>query len=224
MTSLPASVTDTASLLARGGYIAGEALATSVFLALKLAAPAAARRRARHRQDRAGQGAGRDARPPARAPAMLRGPRSRLRRLRVELLAPAHPHPRRRSRRRGRLDLGAGARHLLRRLPPEASAAAGAGAVGGRPRAGAADRRTRPRRRAVRSVPAGDPRRLPAHHSRARRDRRQGAADHDPHLQPHARGPRRRPPPLLLSLDRFPQRRPRARDPVAEGARRPRPS
>ncbi len=39
MTSLPASVTETASLLARGGYIAGEALATSTFLALKLARP-----------------------------------------------------------------------------------------------------------------------------------------------------------------------------------------
>ena len=39
MTSLPASVPDTASLLARAGYIAGEALATSVFLALKLQRP-----------------------------------------------------------------------------------------------------------------------------------------------------------------------------------------
>ena len=39
MTSLPASVTETASLLARGGYIAGEALATSVYLALRLQRP-----------------------------------------------------------------------------------------------------------------------------------------------------------------------------------------
>jgi MoxR-like ATPase len=39
MISLPASVTETAALLARGGYIAGEALATSTFLALKLARP-----------------------------------------------------------------------------------------------------------------------------------------------------------------------------------------
>ncbi len=39
MTSLPTSVSSTAALLARGGYIAGEALATSVFLALKLQRP-----------------------------------------------------------------------------------------------------------------------------------------------------------------------------------------
>ena len=39
MTSLPSSVTETAALLSRGGYISGEALATSVFLALKLARP-----------------------------------------------------------------------------------------------------------------------------------------------------------------------------------------
>lgn len=39
MTDLPSSVAATASLLERGGYIAGEALATSVFLALKLQRP-----------------------------------------------------------------------------------------------------------------------------------------------------------------------------------------
>ncbi len=39
MSDLPASVTETAALLARGGYIAGEALATSTFLALKLKRP-----------------------------------------------------------------------------------------------------------------------------------------------------------------------------------------
>ncbi len=39
MSDLPASVTETATLLARGGYIAGEALATSTFLALKLKRP-----------------------------------------------------------------------------------------------------------------------------------------------------------------------------------------
>lgn len=39
MTSLPASVSEASSLLARGGYLAGEALSTSVFLALKLQRP-----------------------------------------------------------------------------------------------------------------------------------------------------------------------------------------
>ena len=39
MSAVPASVNDTAQLLARGGYVAGEALATSVFLALRLQRP-----------------------------------------------------------------------------------------------------------------------------------------------------------------------------------------
>lgn len=39
MTTLPASVSATATLLGSGGYIAGEALATSVYLALKLQRP-----------------------------------------------------------------------------------------------------------------------------------------------------------------------------------------
>ena len=44
---------------------------------------------------------------------------------------------------------------------------------------------------------------------------RQAAADHDPDLEPHARGARRRAPPLLLPLDRLPQRRPREREILA---------
>jgi MoxR-like ATPase len=39
MTDLPANVAETKSLLAKGGYLASEALATSVFLALKLRRP-----------------------------------------------------------------------------------------------------------------------------------------------------------------------------------------
>ena len=39
MTAIPQSVADTKSLLARGGYLADEALATSVFLTLKLQRP-----------------------------------------------------------------------------------------------------------------------------------------------------------------------------------------
>ncbi len=39
MTSLPTTVQETAALLSGGGYIAGEALSTSTFLALKLARP-----------------------------------------------------------------------------------------------------------------------------------------------------------------------------------------
>ena len=39
MADLPATVAETKSLLAKGGYLASEALATSVFLALKLRRP-----------------------------------------------------------------------------------------------------------------------------------------------------------------------------------------
>ena len=55
---------------------------------------AAARGRGRRRQDRGGQGAVAHARRPADSPAVLRGPRRRTRRLRVELLAAAPAHPR----------------------------------------------------------------------------------------------------------------------------------
>ena len=58
------------------------------------------------------------------------------------------------------------ARRVLRALPDQAAAAAGAGAGSGR-RAGAADRRARPHRRAVRGVPARGARRLPGHHPRS---------------------------------------------------------
>ena len=39
MTDLPATVSETRTLLGRAGYVADEAIATSVFLALKLGRP-----------------------------------------------------------------------------------------------------------------------------------------------------------------------------------------
>ena len=67
------------------------------------------------------------------------------------------------------------ARHLRPALPAEAAAARGA--VADRRRgAGAADRRARPHRRAVRGVPARGARRIPGDDPRARRDPRRRAA------------------------------------------------
>ena len=67
----------------------------------------------------------------------------------------------------GEHDRGAArTRRVLRALPDQAAAPAGARARPGG-RAGAADRRARPRRRGVRSVPAGSARRLPGDRSRS---------------------------------------------------------
>ena len=112
-----------------------------------------------------------------------------------------------------------GARHLSRALPAAAAAAAGARA-GRRRGAGAADRRARPRRRAVRSVPARSAVRIPGDDSRARHDPRGDAADRRHHVESHARDPRRDQAPLPLSLGRLSGCRARARDRPAQGARR----
>ena len=56
-----------------------------------------------------------------------------------------------------------------------------------RARRGAADRRGRPRRRALRGLPARIPGRVPGEHSRDRHRARAGDAGHHPHQQPHAR-------------------------------------
>jgi hypothetical protein len=83
------------------------------------------------------------------------------------------------SRRRYR-PRSAGQRHLRRALPDQASAAAGAGA-GRQRRAGAADRRTRSRRRGVRSLSSRNPQRLPGDDPRARHGQGAGAADRHRH-------------------------------------------
>ena len=67
----------------------------------------------------------------------------------------------------------------------------------------AADRRNRPLRSGVRSLPAGVSFRLPDFDSGTRRDPRLRAAGRDPHLQPDARTARGVAPPLRLSLDRI---------------------
>ena len=99
---------------------------------------------------------------------------------------------------RGELDV----RHLRRALPDPPAAARSARAAC-RGRAGPADRRARPHRRAVRGLSARGAVRLPGDDSRARHDQGGADADRDHHLQPHARDPRRAEAPLLLSLGRL---------------------
>ena len=102
-------------------------------------------------------------------------------------------------------------RYLRRALSDQAAAAAGAGAGCGR-RAGAADRRTRPRRRGVRGVSAGNSQRLPGHDPRTRHREGAAAADRHRHLEPHPRNPRRAEAPLPLSLGGLSLRRARTGD------------
>ena len=123
-----------ATALEGAGYFADRRLATAVFLALKLAAPAAARRRAGRRQDRAGQGAGRGLAAPAGAAAVLRRAGAARGVVRMELRRAVAAHACRRtaarwSWQRRRAPAPAGrhrARGLPGALPDPPAAAAGA--------------------------------------------------------------------------------------------------
>ena len=107
---------------------------------------------------------------------------------------------------RGEAGPGDRARHLRHGVPDPPPAAPGP-RVQRRHRAGAADRRDRPRRRGVRGLPARDPVRLPGHGPRDRHDPRRAPAARDPHVEPDPRGPRRAQAPLPLPLDRLPDGR-----------------
>src|SRR6266702_758659 len=133
----------------------------------------------------------------------------------MELRPPDDRDPPRRSR-------SAGPRHgrggdLLGAFPHQAATAAGARADARRP-AGAADRRARPHRRAVRGLSPRDPLRFSGHHPGDRHGQGQGAADRRHHLEPHARDPRRAEAAVLLLLGRLPGRQARAHDPQGQGA------
>ena len=172
---------------------------------------AAAGGRGGRRQDRGGEGDRAGARRARDPPPVLRGPRRRARRVRVELRAPAAAHPGGpggNGRRVGALRPG---------VPdPAAAARGGRGRGAGR----AADRRDRPRRRGVRGVPARGAVGLPDHHPRARHDRGEAASLRDPDLEPDARAARRAQAPLPLPLDRPPVARAGDRDREAARARR----
>src|SRR3989442_3484472 len=149
---------------------------------------------------------------------MLRRTRYGVGSLRVELPAPDDRDPARRSARQGR-PRGARDRHFHRAFPDPATDPESTGAAGRR-RAGAADRRARSHRRAVRGVSARSARRVSGDDPGARRDRGAVAADCRHHSQPHARDPRRDQAALPLSLGRLPERCARACDRPAQGARR----
>ena len=164
VTALPTSIDDTLALLTGGGYVADRALATVLFLALKLGRPLFLEGEA---------GVGKTEIAKVLSAALGR----RLIRLQCyegldvasavyEWNYAGQMMAIRLAEAGGEVDRGAARkRRLLRALPRQAAAAAGARA-GSRRRAGAAHRRARPHRRGLRGLPARSPVRLPGHRSR----------------------------------------------------------
>ena len=138
--------------------------------------------------------------------------------VRVERAAPDDGDPPRRGGGRAPIARRSRARPLHRRIPVKRPILQ---ALDARRRcaARAAHRRARPRRRAVRGVPARGALGFPGDDPGAGRDPRDAAAGRGHHLQPHARDPRRDQAPLPLPLGRLSERGARARDPAR--ARRP---
>jgi hypothetical protein len=213
---LPASIDETAELLAGARYIADRALATVIFLSLRMRRPLFLEGEAGVGKTEIAKVLAQAPRPQAHPPAVLRGPRRRHRRLRMELLAPDDRDPAGRSRGRAR-PRAAGRRHLRLALPHPPAAAAGAGTERHR-RARPADRRARPHRRGLRGLPARGAVGLPDHHPRTRHHQGRRAPHRHHHVEPHPRGPRRAQAPLPLSLGRLPDA---ARELAIVTARRP---
>ena len=195
------TIEDLERALRDADYLPDRGLATALYLSLRLEKPLLLEGEAGVGKTEAAKALARALPRPADPAPVLRGPRRRARRLRVELLAPAAAHPR-----------GAGGHRLrggaVRAGVPDPPAAA----RGDRERrAGrAADRRDRPRRRGVRGVPARGALGLPDHDPRGGHDLGGAPAERDPDLEPHPRAARRAQAPLPLPLDRAPD--PRARD------------
>ncbi len=169
--SLPGSVSDTLDLLGRGNYVADRSLATAVYLALSLGRPLFLEGEA---------GVGKTEIAKVLAETLGR----RLIRLQcyegLDVASAVYEwnYPRQmieirlaeNGSREPRYGRGG---DLHRPLPHQAAAAPGARARSRRP-AGAADRRARPHRRAVRGLSPRGAVRFPDHHSRDRHD--QGAS------------------------------------------------
>ena len=166
----------------KADYLPDRGLSTALFLALALEKPLLLEGEAGVGKTEAAKSLADALGGAAHPPAVLRRPRRRARRLRVELSAPAASTS---APRGGAVSRG---RALRRRVPHPAAAARG-----DRPRraGGAADRRGRPRRRGVRGVPARGAVGLPDHHPRAGHDPRAAATGGRAHLEPHARAARR---------------------------------
>ena len=201
---IPASVDDTLAMLGSADYIADRSLATAVHLALHLKRPLFLEGEAGVGKTEIAKVLATALEAPADPPAMLRRSRRRLGGLRVGLRPPDDRDPPRRGSRGGpRRDR----KHdLFRPVSDQAAAVAGAGARPRR-RAGAADRRARPHRRAVRGLSPRAPLRFSGDDPRDRHDPRRAAADRHHHLEPHPRDPRRVEAALLLLLGRLSERR-----------------
>ena len=100
--SIPASIDAIEALLAGQGYVAGRALATVVFLALKLGRPLFLEGEAGVGKTEIAKALAAAPRPPPDPPAMLRRARRRLCRRRLELRRPDDRDPHRRGDRAGR--------------------------------------------------------------------------------------------------------------------------
>ena len=190
-------------LMESAEYVTDPAIATSVHLAMTLRKPLAHRGARRRRQDRGGQGDGARARHAAHSPAVLRGSGRRPGPLRVELPQADPPH-----QARGALRRVSPQRRSTRSSPSPFSSAVRCSRPS-RPRraARAPDRRNRPCRRGVRSLPSRSPFRLPGDDPRDRHDHRGRAALRDPDLEPQPGAVGRAPPPLPLPLGGLPRLR-----------------
>ena len=204
---LPASVDETLALLGNGDYVAERSLATALYLALKLKRPLFLEGEA---------GVGKTEIAKVLATTLGR----RLIRLQcyegLDVASAVYEWNYARQMIEIRLAEATGDRSreslgsdiFSAGVPDQAAAAAGARPEPRRA-AGAADRRARPHRRAVRGLPAGGAVRFPDHDPGARHDQGRAPADRRHHLQPHARDPRRAEAALLLPLGRL-SRTPRA--------------
>ncbi len=219
MTDLPASVGDTLDLLGSADYVADRSLATAVHLALHLKRPLFLEGEA---------GVGKTEIAKVLASALKR----RLIRLQcyegLDVASAVYEWDYARQMIEIRLaEAGEEDRSEIEstifsdRFLIKRPLLAGAGAGVRRP-AGAADRRARPHRRAIRGLSPRTPLRFPGDDPRDRHDPRRAPADRRHHLEPHPRDPRRLEAALFLLLGRLPERRTRARNPEAQGAARKR--
>ena len=200
--AIPESIDATLELLGAADYVADRSLATVAVPGAEARPPAVPRRRGGRRQDRDRQGPGRDAERPLIRLQCYEGLDVASAVYEWNYAAPDDRDPPRRGA--GRASTATRLAHdifaerflirrpLLQALEPDR-----------RRRAGPADRRARPHRRAVRGLSARGAVRLPGDDSRARHGQGGAAADRHHHLEPHARDPRRAEAPLPLSLGRL---------------------
>ena len=204
-----------AARLDAAGYLVDDGLAHRAAPGDRARPAAAAGGRARRRQDVRGQGARAGARRAVHPAAVLRGPDRRARRSTTGTTGAS-------CSRSGSPSRAARSSRTTTCSPPSSCRAADpARRPARRPgRAGAADRRDRPRGRRVRGPAVRGARRVRRDGAGARHVRAAAAAGRRPHLEPQPRAARRAAPPLPLPLDRVPGGAAGGRDRAPLGARR----